>query len=94
MDHPTPIPAPTYLPPRAVALGAALEEEAHALVREHALPHGEALLIVAARDAEDVSLELVAHVLPVHLLRYPAVVERAAANWGVMKGLGRRVRKE
>jgi hypothetical protein len=37
-----------------------LEEEPHAVVDEHALLHREALLVVAAREPEDVALELVA----------------------------------
>merc|ERR1719183_2728633 len=48
------------LPPRAVRLHALAEQEAHALVRENALHHREALLVVTTRDLEHVPLEFVA----------------------------------
>ena len=39
--------------------GVAVSEEAH-VVREHAPPHGEALLVVAAGDAKDVPFPFIA----------------------------------
>merc|ERR1719183_393820 len=45
---------------RAVGLHALGEEQADAVVREHALHHREALLVVPAGDLEDVALELIA----------------------------------
>ena len=36
-----------------------LEEELDTSVREHTLLHGEALLVIASRNSEDVTLELI-----------------------------------
>lgn len=56
-----------------------LEEEAHALVLHDTLDHGEALLVVATRDLEDVALPLVTERVGRNLLRDALVVERAPA---------------
>jgi len=61
----------------AVAREALGEEEPHAGVGEHTLLHREALLIVAARDAEKVAGKLLAKGGAVNLLRDAHVVERA-----------------
>ncbi len=60
---------------RAVARVALGEQQADALVGEDALLHGEALLVVAARDAEHVALPLVAERVGLDLLAHPLLVE-------------------
>ncbi len=62
---------------RAVARVAVAQQQAHARRVQHALLHGEALLVVAARDAEDVALELVADAVAGHLGAHAAVHEHA-----------------
>ena len=56
---------------------ALLEEESDAAVGEDALLHGEALLVVAAGDAEGISLPLVAQARRIHVLAHALLVERA-----------------
>ena len=63
--------------PLAVARVALLEEESDAAVGEDALLHGEALLVVAAGDAEGISLPLVAQARRIHVLAHALLVERA-----------------
>jgi len=63
--------------PLAEASVALLEEESDAAVGEDALLHGEALLVVAARDAEGVALPLVAQARRVHVLTHALLVEWA-----------------
>lgn len=62
----------------AVAGHALGEEKADALVCEHALKHGEALLVVAASNAEYVTLVLVTKAVAGHLLRDALVIEKTA----------------
>jgi hypothetical protein len=62
-------------PTLAVALVALVHEEADAVVAEDALTHGEALLVVAARDAEDVAGELLAEHGAVDFLGHAALVQ-------------------
>ena len=52
-----------------------LEEELDTSVREHTLLHGEALLVIASRNSEDVTLELISQCLTGHLRRHPLVKE-------------------
>merc|ERR1719183_2252980 len=61
---------------RAVRLHALAEEEAHAVVRENALHHGETLLVVATRDLEHVPLEFVAQRVGRNLGRHALLEER------------------
>jgi len=61
----------------AVARVAAREQQTHAVVGEDALLHGEALLVVAAADAHDVALPLIAQATSVDLLRDALVHERS-----------------
>merc|ERR1719438_348574 len=63
--------------PLAEAGVALLEEESDAAVGEDALLHGEALLVVAASDAEGVALPLVAQARRVHVLTHALLVEWA-----------------
>ena len=53
--------------PLAVARVALLEEESDAAVGEDALLHGEALLVVAAANAEDIPIKLLAEGLALDL---------------------------
>ena len=62
---------------RAVARVALAEQQAHARRVHDALLHGEALLVVAAGDAEGVAGELVAHAVARHLLAHAPVHEDA-----------------
>ena len=64
----------------AVARVAVREEEADTVGEEDALLHGEALLVVAASDAEDVALEFVAEGVARDFLGHFLVVEDAADN--------------
>ncbi len=57
-----------------MALG---EKEANTLVRQDALLHREALLVVAAGDAEDVALPLVAEGFGLDFLAHALLVEAA-----------------
>jgi hypothetical protein len=77
---------PNYAPPDglalalagaalAVALVALVHEEADAGVRQDPLPHGEALLVVAPGDAEDVPGEFLAEDGAIDLLGHAALVE-------------------
>lgn len=61
----------------AVAAVAVGEEQAHTRRVHDALLHREALLVVAARDAEDVALELVADAVAGDLVAHTAVHEDA-----------------
>mmetsp|Transcript_28863 Transcript_28863/g.71984 ORF Transcript_28863/g.71984 Transcript_28863/m.71984 type:complete len:274 (-) Transcript_28863:26-847(-) len=61
--------------PGAEAGHALLEEQADSCVGEDALHHGEALLVVAAGDAEDVALELVTQTVARHLSSHALVEE-------------------
>ena len=63
--------------PLAEASVALFEEESDAAVGEDALLHGEALLVVAAGDAEGVSLPLVAQARRIHVLAHALLVEGA-----------------
>ena len=63
--------------PLAEAGVALLEEESDAAVGEDALLHGEALLVVAASDAEGVALPLVAQARRIHVLAHALLVEGA-----------------
>ncbi len=63
--------------PRAVARVAGGEQQAHARRVHDALLHREALLVVAARDAQHVALELVAEAVRGDLLAHPPVHEDA-----------------
>ena len=54
---------------------ALLEQEPHTAVGEDALLHGEALLVVAARDPHHVALELVSEGVGLDLLTHPLLVE-------------------
>jgi len=67
------------LPALAVAAGALLEQEADALGSHHTLLHGETLLVITARDLEDVPLELITEGVSRHLLVHALVVELAPA---------------
>ena len=69
--------------PLAEAGMALLEEESDAAVGEDALLHGEALLVVAASDAEGVALPLVAQARRVHVLTHALLVERANLWQGI-----------
>ena len=61
-------------------------QQAHAVWSEHTLEHGETLLVVSARDAEAVALELVTEGVAGNLLGDPLVEERQA-----VRGLSQRV---
>ena len=63
--------------PLAEARVALLEEESDAAVGEDTLLHGEALLVVAAGDAEGVSLPLIAQARRVDVLAHALLVEGA-----------------
>lgn len=63
----------------AVAAVAVREQETHTRGRHDALLHRETLLVVAARDAEDVALPLVAQALGGHLVAHALVHEDAQA---------------
>jgi len=52
------------------------EQKANAVGAENTLHHGETLLVVSARDAEPVALELIAKAVTADLLRHALVVER------------------
>jgi len=60
---------------RAVARGALVEKERYTGGSENTLLHGETLLVVAARDAEDVALELFAEFVTLNFGRHALVVE-------------------
>jgi len=57
-----------------------LEEESNSAVDQDTLLHGEALLVVAASDLENVALVLFAEDLTVHLLAHSLVVEGATTQ--------------
>ena len=56
------------------------------MVEEDALLHGEALLVVASGDAEDVALELVAHEPAVELGAHASVNQGATKEGSVTRG--------
>lgn len=58
-----------------VGLVSLLTKETHPGVGQDALAHGEALLVVSSRDAEDVSLELLAQDVSVNFLGHTAFVQ-------------------
>jgi len=68
------------LPALAVARGALLEKKADALSGHHTLLHGEPLLVISARDLEDIPLELVTEDIANDLLVHALVVELAPAT--------------
>ena len=57
-----------------------LEEESDSAVDQDTLLHGEALLVVAASDLENVALVLFAEDLTVHLLAHSLIVEGATTQ--------------
>lgn len=59
------------------------EKEAHTVGAEDTLHHGETLLVVTARNAELVTLELVAEGVTADLLGHTLVVERKPEELGV-----------
>jgi len=59
----------------AVARSALVEEEGHTDGREHTLLHGETLLVITARDAENVALELFAKFVTLDFSGHALVVE-------------------
>lgn len=74
------LPLPLTLPALAIAGGPLLQKQAHALGSHDTLLHGETLLVVASRDLEDVTLELIAHNISNNLLVHTLIVELAPAN--------------
>jgi len=56
----------------------AIEEEADTVVDRDTLLHGEALLVVATSNAEDVALEVITKGVTGNLLRDALIVEEAA----------------
>jgi hypothetical protein len=73
------LPLPLALPALAIARGSLLQKQAHALGCHDTLLHGETLLVVASRDLEDVTLELIAHNITKNLLVHTLIVELAPA---------------
>jgi len=69
------------LPALAVARGALLKKKADTLSGHHTLLHGETLLVVSARDLEDVPLELITEDIANHLLVHALVIELAPAQF-------------
>ena len=69
--------SPLTSPARTEAAVALAEEKADTRGMHDALFHWEALLVVAAGDAKDVALPLVADTVPWHLLTHAAVHEDA-----------------
>ena len=65
---------------RAVAVDRLVEEKAHAAGLDDALLHREALLVVAAGNAEDVALVLLGDIVTGDLLSHALLVEHAAAT--------------
>jgi len=61
---------------RAVAGGALLQQQPHPAVGQDTLLHGEALLVVASSDAENVALELITKGIGLNLLAHPLLIER------------------
>merc|ERR1719160_260541 len=59
----------------SVASVSLVKEQPNATVGQHALLHGEALLVVAARDPHHVALELVSEGVGLDLLTHPLLVE-------------------
>merc|ERR1712173_371414 len=60
-----------------VAGGALLQQEPHPAVGQDTLLHGEALLVVASSDAENISLELISKGVGLNLLAHPLLVKGA-----------------
>jgi len=69
------LPLPLTSLSRSVALGSLLEEKTAAVVEHDTLHHREALLIVATRDSEDVSLPIISEDIPLNFLRHALVVK-------------------
>ena len=64
--------------PAAVATEARVargHQQAHTLVGQHTLPHGETLLVLATHDLEHVALELLAQGLTINLSSDALVIE-------------------
>merc|ERR1719209_1167930 len=62
---------------RPVASGSLLQQEPHPAIGQDALLHGEALLVVASSDAENISLKLVTKGISLDLLAHPLLVKGA-----------------
>merc|ERR1711934_310931 len=60
---------------RAVASGSLLQQQPHPAVGQDTLLHGEALLVVASSDSENVSLELITKGIGLDLLAHPLLIE-------------------
>jgi hypothetical protein len=73
------LPLPLTLPALAIARGPLLQEQADTLGCHDTLLHGETLLVVASRDLEDVTLELIAQNVTNNLLVHTLIVEIAPA---------------
>merc|ERR1719220_1880091 len=58
-----------------VAGGSLLQQQPHPAVGQDTLLHGEALLVVASGDTENISLELVTKGVGLHLLAHPLLVK-------------------
>merc|ERR1719391_1500027 len=69
------LPLPLSILAGTVAGGSLLQEQPHPAVGQDTLLHGEALLVIASSDTENISLELVTKGVGLNLLAHPLLVE-------------------